>query len=339
MTIADEATSQKTLIVVPTLNEARHLARLLDGLIVEAKAMDAAIIVVDGGSTDGTPAIATDYAARYPRVSLLHNPKRIQSAAINQAVEQCGEGFTYLIRIDAHGTYPADYCRVLVREAQETGADSVVVSMLTIGDSTFQRAVATAQNSLVGTGGSPHRTGKSGRMVEHGHHALMRIAAYRAVSGYDETFRHNEDAELDYRLIQSGHHIWLTSATVMTYHPRSTASGLFKQYFGYGRGRARNVLKHRIVPKARQLLPLAILPAVALAALSFVHWVAVIPLIAWCLLCMSLGALAARRHVNTYGLPVSRAPLVGVAAMIMHLAWSSGFWLHLAQSLTQRRTV
>jgi succinoglycan biosynthesis protein ExoA len=53
---------------------------------------------------------------------------------------------------------------------------------------------------------------------------------------------------------------------------------------------------------------------------------------------MSLGALAARRHVNTYGLPVSRAPLVGVAAMIMHLAWSSGFWLHLAQSLTQRRT-
>src|SRR5690606_10797383 len=144
-------------------------------------------------------------------------------------------------------------------------------------------AVATAQNSLVGTGGSAHRTGLGGRFVDHGHHALMRISAYRAVGGYDESFRFNEDAELDYRLTRAGYRIWLTAATVMTYYPRATPSKLFKQYFGYGSGRARNILKHRMVPRIRQMLPLVILPAVALALLSFVHWSALIPLVLWCI--------------------------------------------------------
>lgn len=324
----------KCLIAVPTLNEAKHIARLLEQLLVEAKAMGWPIVVIDGGSTDGTPAIVQSFVARGEPVQLAHNPKRIQSAAMNQAVAQFGDGMDYVIRIDAHGDYPADYCRALVEEARASGADSVVVPMTTVGQNTFQRAVATAQNSLVGTGGSAHRTGKGGAFVDHGHHALMSIPAYRAVGGYDETFRHNEDAELDHRLRLAGYRIWLTDATEMTYYPRSTPSGLFKQYFGYGGGRARNVLKHRVIPRIRQVLPLAILPAVVLAALSFVHWIALIPLLAWCALCLAMGFVATRKHFADYGLPMTGAPLVGVAAMIMHFAWSSGFWLHLAQAAT-----
>jgi succinoglycan biosynthesis protein ExoA len=33
------------------------------------------------------------------------------------------------------------------------------------------------------------------------------------------------------------------------------------------------------------------------------------------------------------------SPLVGWAAMIMHFAWSSGFWLHLVQRPFRRETV
>ena len=324
------------LIVVPTLNEARHIGLLLDDLLVEAEAMDARIVVADGGSTDGTQAIAAEVAAGNPRVTLMHNPKRIQSAAMNMAVAEHGDGAEYVIRIDAHGKYPPDYCRVLVAQAETLGADSIVVPMTTVGQSTFQRAVATAQNSLVGTGGSAHRTGKSAQQVDHGHHALMRIAAYRAVGGYDESFRFNEDAELDHRLGKAGYRIWLTDATAMTYFPRATASGLFKQYFGYGGGRARNILKHRMKPRLRQMVPLVILPAVLLALLSIVHWSFLVPMVAWCIACFALGALAARQHFADYGLPILQAPLVGVAAMIMHFAWSSGFWLHLARTAASR---
>ena len=313
-----------TLIVIPCLNEAAHIGALLDQLVPAARRLGAAIVVADGGSTDGTQAIVERYAADDPRVFLLHNPKRLQGAGLNLAVRLCGDGFDYLIRIDAHGGYPDDYCDRLLEDAVRTGADSVVVSMETLGTGIVQAAAAAAQNSKLGTGGSRPRHVSAGEWIDHGHHALMRIAAFRAVGGYDESFGHNEDAELDHRLRQAGYRIWLTGRTRMTYFPRSSFAKLYRQYLGYGRGRARNVLKHRIVPKLRQTIPLFVLPSVVLAAFAFVHWMALVPLAIWIAVCLGFGAWIAT---------MERKPelaLAGVSAMIMHFAWSLGFWTQLA---------
>jgi succinoglycan biosynthesis protein ExoA len=326
----------RTIIVVPTLNEAHHIGPLLDALLVEAEALDARVVVADGGSSDGTTDIVARHALASERVLLLHNHRRIQSAAINLAVETFGHGADYLIRIDAHGAYPADYCRKLVAEAEERQVGSIVVPMTTVGIAPFQRAVATAQNSAIGTGGSAHRTGKGQGPVDHGHHALMRVDAFVSVGGYDPSFRFNEDAELDHRLRKAGNTIWLTDRTGMTYYPRSTAGGLFRQYFGYGGGRARNILKHRMRPRLRQMAPLAILPVVLLAALSIWHWAFLVPLAIWGLGCIALGIHAARKHYPQYEMPLLLSPLVGLAAMIMHLAWSAGFWVHVARRTFQR---
>ncbi|TIP70307.1 MAG: glycosyltransferase, partial [Mesorhizobium sp.] len=107
-----------------------------------AERLGARIIVADGGSTDGTRAIVEEIAGKDPRVILLNNEKRLQSAAINLAIARYGDGAEYFIRIDAHGGYPPDYCDRLIEEALATGADSVVVSMLTSGSGTVQNAVA-----------------------------------------------------------------------------------------------------------------------------------------------------------------------------------------------------
>ena len=53
----------------------------------------------------------------------------------------------------------------------------------------------------------------------------MRIAAFRAVGGYDESFSHNEDAELDLRLTREGGRIWLTDKVRIGYHPRAPLLG------------------------------------------------------------------------------------------------------------------
>ncbi|TKB57054.1 MAG: glycosyltransferase family 2 protein, partial [Mesorhizobium sp.] len=265
-----------------------------------------------------------------PRIILLHNEKRLQSAAINLAVARFGDGVDYLIRIDAHGGYPADYCDRLVEEAQATHADSVVVSMLTSGSGMVQKAAAAAQNSRLGTGGSKHRHLSAGEWVDHGHHAMMRISAFTAVGGYDETFSHNEDAELDYRLRQAGYRIWMTGKTQMVYYPRSSLKGLYFQYLGYGRGRAKNVLKHRMIPKIRQMVPLLVFPVVLLAAFSFVHWLAAVPLLLWASVCLGYGfwtALSQRKP---------DIALAGVSAMVMHFGWSVGFWLQLLAPRPQR---
>lgn len=313
----------RVMIVIPCLNEAAHIADLIARLMPSAERLDMPILVLDGGSSDGTISLVAAIAARNPRVTLIDNPRRIQSAAVNLAVAEHSAGFDHFIRIDAHGGYPDDYCDRLVEEAVRTSADSVVVAMKTAGEVPFQQATALAQNSPLGNGGSKHRAGASGRWIDHGHHALMSIAAFRAVGGYDESFSHNEDAELDHRLNVAGFYIWMTDRTVMTYYPRATPGALFRQYLAYGRGRARNMLKHRAVPKIRQLIPLMVAPAVAGALLAVVSVAAIVPASLWMAACLAYGAWLAVFRGERNGL------LAGVSAMIMHLAWSAGFWLQL----------
>jgi len=313
--------TDRLLIVIPTLNEEAHIAAVLQSLIADAPA-NAKIIVADGGSTDSTRTIV----ANFPRVTLLDNPQQLQGAGINHAVETFGHDCTLLLRADAHATYPAGFIPALLDELCATDADSITVPMQTLGPTPFTEAVAAAQNSVLGTGGSAHRTGKGGRFVDHGHHALMRLSAFRAAGGYDPRQSHNEDAELDYRLRATGHTIWLTDKTRIGYVPRSTFAALFRQYFKHGKGRAHTAQKHNMRLKLRQIAPLLVLSSVLLAVvglgLSLLNplWlILAAPAAIWAVLCLILGtvlALKARR------LPVL---LAGPAAMVMHLGWGLGF--------------
>lgn len=309
------------LVVIPTLNEATHLPALLDYLIEEAKQQPMTIVVADGGSRDGTIDIIRHATENHAFIHYLDNHRRIQSAAINLAVAIFGNEADFLVRLDAHASYPRGFCSTLLLEAQATQADSVVVSMRTIGERGFQKAVALAQNSKLGNGGSAHRlaTGE-GTWVDHGHHALMRIEAFRAVGGYDERFTHNEDAELDIRLARAGYRHWLTAKTTKDYFPRSTPRALFNQYLNYGRGRARTSLKHQIIPKLRQAIPLCVAPACLLVPASPLTWLAALPFMLWAGTCLVYGVRQSTRHHSTIGLEGA------LAAMIMHFAWSFGFW-------------
>lgn len=321
--MTDATAAMPCMVIIPCLNEAAHIEALIDRLMPSAERLDMRIIVVDGGSSDATPAIVKRIAADNPRVRLLANPRKLQSAAINLAVATYGDECASFIRIDAHGDYPADYCDRLIEEAELTGADSVVVAMATRGFGTFQKATAIAQNSRLGNGGSPHRQGTKGHWADHGHHALMRIAAFRSVGGYDESFSHNEDAELDYRLRAAGYRLWMAGKTYMIYYPRASVRALFRQYLGYGRGRAKNILKHRTIPKLRQMLPLVVMPVVAGTLLAFLSWAALLPAGMWMAACLGYGIWMAVMQRNPYG------PLAAFSAMVMHLGWSSGFWLQL----------
>ncbi len=319
----DVRSSVSSLIIIPCLNEAKHIEPLIEKLDPALDDLNARIVVADGGSTDGTREIVARISETDHRVILLDNPRRLQSAAINLAVSTFGRDYEYFIRIDAHGDYPDDYCQRLVEEAQETEADSVVVAMETVGFGMFQKATAFAQNSKLGNGGSKHREGAEGHWTDHGHHALMRVNAFETVGGYDESFSHNEDAELDYRLKKAGFGIWMTDKTRMIYYPRSSVKTLFRQYLGYGRGRAKNILKHGNMPKLRQMLPLAVVPVFIGAFLAVLNWIAVIPFSLWAIACVGYGFWMAVGQRNPYG------PLAALSAMVMHFAWSAGFWMEL----------
>jgi succinoglycan biosynthesis protein ExoA len=319
------------LTVIPCLNEEDYLERLVRQLVAAGKTLPMRIVIADGGSSDRTPHIARNLTAQNPNVLLLDNPKRAQGAAVNLAVAAYGDQAEFLIRIDAHADYPDDYCQTLIEEARKTGAASVVGAMNTAGKTWFQQAAAAAQNSKLGNGGSAHRIiGWDGKWADHGHHALMRIDAFRAVGGYDESFSHNEDAELDARLQKAGFKIWLTGKTALTYYPRSAPISLFRQHVRFGYGRARNILKHRAWPKFRQLAPAAVLPAVLLALLKSICWIAALPLALWSTFCLGYGIALSIKAGDI------RIAAAGPAAMLMHFGWSIGFWQAMLAALWSR---
>jgi succinoglycan biosynthesis protein ExoA len=320
------------LVVIPCLNEAGHLPALLDQLLKEPHPDGTLIVVADGGSKDATTQIAGDFAARHPEVRFLADSGRI-AVAVNLAVRRFGRGRRWLVRMDAHADYPPCYVAGLIATASRVGADEVVVPMVTRAHpgQCFQAACASAQNSRLGTGGSLHRHVGRGQFVDHGHHALFGLAAFAATGGYDESFTHNEDAELDCRLAKRGTHAWLEPGLAITYYPRAGIRSLFRQYFAYGRGRARTIRRHRMPPHLRQLAPLAVAPAVALAfsalplaplAPSFALALAS-PAILWAALALAIGARLGIRAASWC------SALSGIAAMTMHLAWSLGFWRQL----------
>lgn len=335
---ADAASPPRLLIAIPCLNEEAHLGGLLRGLLADPFAARAVIAVVDGGSRDASVEIATRAGEADGRVRLLHNPKRIQSAAVNLAAAQLGADADYLVRVDAHAGYPSDFLSRLVRACEETGADTVTVSMRAHAhaDSCFQIAAACAQNSVLGTGGSAHRAEGARRWIDHGHHALFTIAAFRDAGGYDESYSHNEDAELDARLGDRGGKILLAGDVVIDYYPRASARALARQYFLFGRGRARMLIERRKTPKLRQLAPAAILPAVLFAALAPVSpplsLLALAPAVLWLGGCLAAGVALGLRERRACALAA------GAPAAIMHLAWSTGFWAYLATHLFARRS-
>ena len=308
--------------VVPTLNEDGYIEACLMSLLGQWPQESLEVLVMDGGSTDGTQDRVAALALRYPNLRLLRNPRRLQSAAMNLAARLASPKATILLRADAHAVYPAGFVRHCVNDLLRTGAVSVVVPMRTQAEQghVVQRAIAVAQSSRLGNGGSAHRIGGRSSFVEHGHHAAFDRAFFLSIGGYDESFTHNEDAEFDHRVGLAGGRVWMCAQAPVSYFPRKTLEALARQYFRHGKGRARTLVKHQLRPRPRQVVPViatcALLGGMVLAPVE--------PL-------MGLAALAYPAACLAWG--VARATVsrdagllaAGPALLAMHIFWACGF--------------
>lgn len=324
----------KVIVLIPTLNEAAHIATVIAELI-DGGTSDATILVADGGSTDGTQDIVESLIPNHPQLRLLHNPGRTQAAAINMLLAPEFATFDILIRADAHASYPPRFINDLIKSMSDKEVASVVIPMDAVARSgCFQKGNAWIADSKLGAGGSPHRGGVRSAYVDHGHHAAFTMDSFRQTGGYDVSFRANEDVEYDFRLTQNGHRIWLDSNIRISYFPRATPRSLMKQYFGYGFGRAQTCLKHGIVPKPRQMIPVfhVVLFALSLLILPFSALGLLWPL-SYMLIVVGAGIVSAIHHRSICGL------LGAPALAMMHGAWGLGFLTRLSKGRPQNLTL
>ena len=322
------ANPANVLAVIPTLNEADTIEVVLDRLVAGSPEMEQVkVVVADGGSSDGTVQIVARYGRQHPNVSLVHNPARLQSAGINRAVALAAEPHhRVLVRCDAHAVYPDRYILDVADSLVARDVDGLATVMDSGGPGCFRRGSAWAVDSKLGSGGSGHRGGAASGYVDHGHHAGFDLDTFRAVGGYADDFATNEDAELDHRIGESGGRIWLDADIRVGYIMRPTLRSLAKQYWRYGRGRARTVRRHRLLPRMRQMVPPAALAANALALLLAVIHPAFLLIPALYLIVLAVVSVQLfLRHRSLC------AFWAGPALAAMHLAWGAGFLWQIPQ--------
>jgi glycosyltransferase involved in cell wall biosynthesis len=113
----------KISIVIPAYNAADFLPKCLDSILCQAME-ELEVIVIDDGSTDGTPGIGDKYARDDPRVIVVHKSNAGVSEARNAGIRLAtGE---YVWFVDADDVIAPGACRELYGLAAGNDADVVV---------------------------------------------------------------------------------------------------------------------------------------------------------------------------------------------------------------------
>lgn len=247
-------------VIVPVRNEARFIERTLAQLVNQDYEGDRfEIIVVDGGSADGTAALVAKFAEGRRNVRLLHNPRRLSSAARNIAIRHA-RGDVILV-VDGHcDLADRQHLQKLAAAFARSGADCIGRPQpLDIeGGTMLQRAIAAARSSRLGHHPDSFIYSSEERFVP----ARSVAAAYRRkvfdrVGYFDEAFDVCEDVELNHRIDRAGLRCFFAPQVAVHYAPRDTLRGLFRQMVRYGRGRVRLLRKHRETFSLGSMLPAA----------------------------------------------------------------------------------
>ncbi len=303
---------------MPVLNEEAGIAEMLDRLLAQSfAAME--IILADGGSTDRTPEILASYSARDPRVRVVDNPGRLQSAGLNRALD-AARG-RVLVRLDGHSFVGPDYVARCVELLASTGADVVGGRMVArAGDGPTAKGIEMAMSRRWAAGPARfHHPGAAG-FVETVYLGTFTREILERVGGWSQDVGVNEDFDLNYRIRRAGGRIWYDPSLEVEYQPRSTFKALARQYFRYGRSKASMLRKRPASILPRQTAPAVLLPTAMVAGshrrlgraarLAIIGYVVAL-------------VVAVEREGD---IPADVRRRAAVAAVVMHWCWSAGLW-------------
>lgn len=196
-------------VVMGVYNGAPTLGATLDSILGQTE-RDFECIVVDDGSTDTTPAILAEYAARDPRIRII----RQDNAGLTRAlIAGCAAGRgQYIARHDA-GDLSDPRRFGLLKRALDADPDIVFVSGATLFAGPELEPMQVKRNSGATTIPSfiidlsmPH-----GLIEGPTHHGavMLRRDAYERAGGYRAAFYYGQDYDLWYRLAELGKFLYI----------------------------------------------------------------------------------------------------------------------------------
>lgn len=119
-------------VIIPVYNVEQYLADCLES-VLDQDFGRFVVIAVDDGSTDGSPAILSAYAARDRRIEVIRQPRAGQGPARNLGVSRART--PHVMFVDADDLVPPGSFRYLVSALERSGSDFAVAGVRRIADS------------------------------------------------------------------------------------------------------------------------------------------------------------------------------------------------------------
>jgi glycosyltransferase involved in cell wall biosynthesis len=221
-------------LIVVVRNGARALAALLLDIARQDFPTDRMeLILVDGGSTDGTRAVIEEFVRTHPHlhVLVLDNPGRILASGWNLALRHARGRAS--LRLDAHSMIPPGFVRANVERSRDEAICGGYLEALE-PRGVWERLVFLADSSRFGGSAAAFRNPGAARYVDSVAYATYRREVFAVVGGFDERLVRNQDNEMHHRLRKAGFKFFFDPIIHAYYKPRASFKALLQQKYGNG---------------------------------------------------------------------------------------------------------
>ncbi len=277
-------------VIIPARNEEDSIRSLLDSLLNQTL-KPAEIIVTDGGSTDATPEIVSEYANGGAPVRLLRENAAFPGRGRNLAAAQAGN--EWLAFIDAGIRPELTWLELLAKRAQlESDIDVVYGSYEPITDTLFKQcsvmAYVTPPVEIDG------KLSRSRSIVS----VLMKRNVWQTVGGFAEDLRSAEDLLFMSKIEQANFCIANAPDALVHWQVQSTPWLTFKRFVTYARNNMRAGLWRQWQAAIFQRYALIIV-TMAPAFWLGVKWL-LVTILLWVLMLAARAAVAIWRNRACY---------------------------------------
>jgi succinoglycan biosynthesis protein ExoA len=310
----------KISVIIPTLNERAHIEQLISS-INQQEDIDKEILIVDGGSDDGTAEKVLELADTHPNLRLISNPDRYVSQGFNRAFATSRGRFISLV--GAHAQYPPHYFSKCVEAIESGECDAAGGFLVQRGKTMMGKAIGQAMSSRFGVGDTHFRTTRKRMYVDSVAFAVYDRKIFDAVGLLDEALVRNQDDEFHYRLNQAGFRMLMLPELEVIYYVRDSLSKLYSQYYQYGFYKPLVLKKVNSGMRLRHLIPAFFVMYLFSLPLAFWCWWWVLPLCFYLVLSLYFSLQAPA--------PWSVRCRIPMVFPTLHIAYGWGFLRGLAR--------